>query len=119
MAGEYSTHGGQSKSLGRNSRGASLFPGSTMNPFNNPFTIGATPGGPGTGVGVTVIEEVRVEEEVDDIPLPPTRRASQRPMLHQQTTVSFADPKFDDSDDDDSLKSPTKPDATAYLPRAL
>ncbi|GAA6003338.1 hypothetical protein JCM10207_000283 [Rhodosporidiobolus poonsookiae] len=43
-----------------------------------------------TGVGVTITEEVRVDEDIDEIPLPTMRRPSQFPLITPPVTaVSF------------------------------
>ncbi|GAA5863943.1 hypothetical protein JCM8547_005288 [Rhodosporidiobolus lusitaniae] len=101
---------------GRTSRNASLFPGSAA----NPFTMSSVGVG---GVGVTITEEVRVEED-DDIPLPPLRRPSQHPLVPPTTTISFREPRFEADSDEESLKTPAiekqdKPDAKDYMPKAL
>ncbi|GAA6003347.1 hypothetical protein JCM10207_000287 [Rhodosporidiobolus poonsookiae] len=85
-------------SKARTSRNASIFPGSVSGGHlfpghtGNPFALTVASG----GVGVTVVEEVRVEED-REIPLPPIRRASQRPLMAPVTTVSFNLPNRSDS----------------------
>ncbi|GAA5911354.1 hypothetical protein JCM6882_002354 [Rhodosporidiobolus microsporus] len=102
---------------GRTSRNASLFPGSTANPFH-PTASSAT-----HGVGVTIVEEVRVEED-HDMPMPPMRRPSQRPLVAPMT-ISFKEPRMDDIDSDEEAdledKTPAseKPTAADYLPKQL
>ncbi|GAA6039614.1 hypothetical protein JCM8097_002214 [Rhodosporidiobolus ruineniae] len=97
---------------GRTSRNASLFPGSHANPFGRgPVSVGG-------GVGVTVVEEIRVDED-RDIPLPPLCRPSQRPLVHHPTTISFAQTprmdEFDDEDLDEKTPQSEKP-ATTFPP---
>ncbi|GAA5835378.1 hypothetical protein JCM11251_005218 [Rhodosporidiobolus azoricus] len=101
----------------RTSRNASMFPGSGANPFNQGTSSTHQ------GVGVTIIEEVQIEED-RDIPLPSSRRPSHRPLV-APTAVSFAKtPRIDDSDEEadiDDKLTPTseKPAAEDYLPRQL
>ncbi|BGP18892.1 hypothetical protein JCM10213v2_006972 [Rhodosporidiobolus nylandii] len=72
--------------VGRTSRNASHFlTSSSAHPFSPTST----------GVGVTVVEEIRVDEDTDLQPFSTSTRSRPRPVIAPPTTVSFKEPLGD------------------------